>query len=218
MGLVLPKEGFLEGLRSLTREYGALLIFDEVITGFRLAYGGAQEYYQVMPDLTCLGKIIGSGFPIAAYGGRREIMQYVSPVGPVYQAGTLSGNPVAVTAGLAVLESLHDHEVYRKLDGLGELFRNGLREIASKLGINLQITGVGSLTGLFFADHAISNFEQIPEVNKEIYQRFFRLLYQEGILFPPSSFETIFISAAHTEDDIERTLNVIEQVLEKTVK
>lgn len=215
MGLVLPKEGFLEGLRSLTGEYGALLIFDEVIAGFRLAYGGAQEYYKVIPDLTCLGKIIGSGFPIAAYGGRREIMQYVSPVGPVYQAGTLSGNPVAVTAGLTVLESLQKREVYRKLAGLGETFRNGLREIASKLGINLQITGVGSLTGLFFADHEISCFEQIPEVNKDIYQRFFKLLYQEGILFPPSSFETIFISAMHSEADIERTLEITEWALKK---
>lgn len=215
MGLVLPKDGFLQGLRKLTKEYGALLIFDEVITGFRLAYGGAQEYYQVMPDLTCLGKIIGGGFPVAAYGGSREIMEYVSPLGPVYQAGTLSGNPVAVTAGLAVLKSLQDREVYLRLAGLGEKFRDGLRKIVTKLGINLQITGVGSLTGLFFADHPIANFEQIPEVNQEIYSRFFRLLYQKGILFPPSSFETIFISAAHSEQDIEDTLEVVEWTLKK---
>lgn len=215
MGLVLPKEGFLEGLRRLTREYGALLIFDEVITGFRLAYGGAQEYYGVIPDLTCLGKVIGSGFPVAAYGGRREIMQYVAPLGPVYQAGTLSGNPVAVTAGLAMLRQLQNKEVYGKLTELGEAFRSGLRRIASNSGINLQVTGVGSLTGLFFADHEINRFEEIPQINQEMYQRFFSLLYQERILFPPSSFETIFISAAHSMADIEQTLSVIEQVFKR---
>ncbi|HPT87978.1 MAG TPA: glutamate-1-semialdehyde 2,1-aminomutase [Bacillota bacterium] len=215
MGLVLPQEGFLEGLRHLTRVYGALLIFDEVITGFRLAYGGAQEYYGVIPDLTCLGKIIGGGFPVAAYGGRREIMQYVSPLGPVYQAGTLSGNPVAVTAGIAILKQLQDGEVYRKLSGLGEAFRDGLRQIVSNRGIALQVTGVGSLTGVFFADHEINRFEQIPRVNQEMYQRFFRLLYQEGILFPPSSFETIFISAAHSMADIERTLSAVEKAFKR---
>jgi len=215
MGLVLPKEGFLDGLRRLTREYGALLIFDEVITGFRLAYGGAQEYYGMIPDLTCLGKIIGGGFPVAAYGGRREIMQYVSPSGPVYQAGTLSGNPVAVAAGTAVLKQLQDSEVYRRLAALGEAFRDGLRRIFSKAGIPVQVTGVGSLTGLFFADDAVDCFERIPPANQHLYRRLFGLLYEEGILFPPSSFETIFISAAHSMADIGRTLDAMEKIFKR---
>lgn len=215
MGLVLPQEGFLQGLRRLTEEYGALLIFDEVITGFRLAYGGAQEFYQVIPDLTCLGKIIGNGFPIGAYGGRREIMEKVSPSGPVYQAGTLSGNPVAVTAGIATIKCLQDKTIYHRLAELGERFRSGLRGIAAKLDINLQIVGVGSLTGLFFADHQITKFEEISQVNREMYQNLFKALYREGILFPPSPFETIFISAAHHEKDIDQTIEVVEQVIAK---
>lgn len=213
MGLVLPREGFLQGLRKLTEENGTLLIFDEVITGFRLAYGGAQEFYQVIPDLTCLGKIIGGGFPIGAYGGRKEIMEKISPSGPVYQAGTLSGNPVAVTAGLATIKCLHEEGLYRRLACLGESFRNGLTEIASRLDRGIQIVGVGSLTGFFFADSEIARFEDITKVNREMYGQFFRALYNQGILFPPSSFETVFISAAHTEKDLERTLDIVEQVL-----
>lgn len=217
MGLVLPQDGFLAGLRQLTQKYGALLIFDEVITGFRLAYGGAQEFYGVMPDLTCFGKVIGGGFPIGAYGGRREIMEYVAPCGPVYQAGTLAGNPVAVQAGLATLEVLQDGMVYQHLEQLGNLLRDGLQEIIATVGIELQVTGAGSLTGIFFAGQTISNYEQLACVNKERYQQLFKLLLQEGILFPPSPFETVFISMAHTQTDLERTVRVIGKVL-KTLK
>lgn len=212
MGLILPKEGFLAGLRALTQKYGTLLIFDEVITGFRLSFGGAQQFYQITPDLTCLGKVIGGGFPVAAYGGRREIMEWVSPLGPVYQAGTLSGNPVAVTAGLATLQALQDNPIYRELAEKGRLFREGLQALAARAGIPLQVTGVGSLTGIFFTDQAVANFETVSGIDSQPYQRFFNALLQEGILFPPSSFETIFISAAHSHDDLERTLEGIDRI------
>lgn len=191
-----------------------MLIFDEVITGFRLAYGGAQQFYQVIPDLTCLGKVIGGGFPVAAYGGRREIMEWVSPLGPVYQAGTLSGNPVAVTAGLATLQALRDGLVYAQLAEKGRLFREGMPALAARAGIPLQVTGVGSLTGIFFTDQAVNDFEGVCRIDSQPYQRFFRSLLQEGILFPPSPFETIFISAVHSNDDLEWTLDGIGRILQ----
>jgi glutamate-1-semialdehyde 2,1-aminomutase len=212
MGLVPPKEGYLAGIRDVIRQYGSLLIFDEVITGFRVAYGGAQEYYGVTPDLTCLGKVIGGGFPLAAYGGRREIMEEISPVGPVYQAGTLSGNPMAVTAGLTTLELLEKDGIYEALGEKGELFRQGLSGLARKFQIPLQITGVGSLTGLFFSEGKIDNAQDLNGINKERYRRFFKLSLDEKLLFPPSPFETTFISMAHDQEILEETLNRLESL------
>ncbi len=215
MGLVLPQPGFLDGLRRLTGEYGSLLIFDEVITGFRVAYGGAQEFYKVIPDLTCLGKIIGGGFPIGAYGGRKEIMETVSPLGPVYQAGTLSGNPIAVTAGVETIKLLKNPEVYRDLNHKGEFFRNGLKRLAREAGIELQITGIGSLTGIFFSGEEITNYETVCKVNQEMYRKFFTLALAEKILFPPSPFETIFLATVVSEELLEKTLASLENILRK---
>ncbi|HBF38252.1 MAG TPA: glutamate-1-semialdehyde-2,1-aminomutase [Firmicutes bacterium] len=213
MGLVSPQEGFLAGLRRVTKEYKALLIFDEVITGFRVAYGGAQELYGVIPDLTCLGKIIGGGFPIGAYGGRKEIMEMISPLGPVYQAGTLSGNPVAVTAGMETIRLLKQGHVYDQLQSKGDYLRNGLRQIAKSKGVKLQITGVGSLTGVFFSEEIVDCYEKVLKASKELYQNFFRANLKKGILLPPSPYETIFISTAHTQEDLDGTLEVWNGVL-----
>lgn len=212
MGLVPPTEGYLTGLREVTRQYGSLLIFDEVITGFRVSHGGAQEYYSVIPDLTCLGKVIGGGFPLAAYGGRHEIMEEVSPLGPVYQAGTLSGNPMAVTAGLATLEMLERGGIYEELRRKGEFLRHGFSRLAEHYRIPLQITGVGSLSGIFFCEGRIDNAQDLSRVNKERYQRFFKLCLHEKLLFPPSPFETLFISMAHEQGVLEETLNHLENV------
>ncbi|HEX3045883.1 MAG TPA: glutamate-1-semialdehyde 2,1-aminomutase [Bacillota bacterium] len=213
MGLVPPKEGFLAGLRRITKEYRSLLIFDEVITGFRVAYGGAQEFYGVIPDLTCMGKIIGGGFPIGAYGGRKEIMEMISPLGPVYQAGTLSGNPVAVTAGMETIRLLRQGNVYEELKSKGDYLRNGLRQIAEAKGVKLQITGVGSLTGIFFSGETIDCYEKVLRANRESYQKFFRANLEKGILLPPSPFETIFISAVHTQGDLDKTLEIWNNLL-----
>lgn len=214
MGLVPPREGFLAGLRRVTKEYNALLIFDEVITGFRVAYGGAQELYGVIPDLTCLGKIIGGGFPIGAYGGRKEIMEMISPLGPVYQAGTLSGNPVAVTAGMETIRLLKQGKVYNELKSKGDYLRNGLRQIAEAKGVKLQITGVGSLTGIFFSGETVDCYERVLQASQESYQKFFRANLEKGILLPPSPFETIFISTAHTREDLDGTLEVWDGILD----
>ncbi|HOJ77616.1 MAG TPA: glutamate-1-semialdehyde 2,1-aminomutase [Bacillota bacterium] len=211
MGLILPQEGFLEGLRRITTQSGALLIFDEVITGFRVAQGGAQEYYGVMPDLTCLGKIIGGGFPIGAFGGRKEIMERLSPLGPVYQAGTLSGNPIAVTAGIRILKDLNN-SVYERLEYLGAKLRDGLKQIANKTKIPLQITGLGSLTGIFFTDQKVTNFESLQSLELDRYKLFFECSLASGILLPPSPYETVFLSTAFGEEEIERTLSVWEQI------
>ena len=212
MGLVLPEPGFLPRLREITLEYGSLLIFDEVITGFRLAYGGAQEVFGVNPDLTCLGKIIGGGFPIGAYGGRRCIMELVSPLGPVYQAGTLSGNPVAVTAGLQTLKLLADRSIYDELQKRGERFRRGLREIAAVYGVEFNVSGIGSLTGIFFCGRPVKNYEDTMHINTERYKRFFQLSLEHKILFPPSPYETVFISTAHQEELLVEALEKLERV------
>lgn len=216
MGLVPPKEGYLVGLREVTRQYGSLLIFDEVITGFRLSYGGAQNYYGVIPDLTCLGKVIGGGFPLAAYGGRREIMEEVSPLGPVYQAGTLAGNPIAVTAGLATLELLEKGGVYEELEKKGEFLRQGFSRLAQRYRVPLQITGVGSLTGLFFSEEPINNAQDLCRIDRERYQHFFKLCLKEKLLLPPSPFETFFLSLAHEqwilEESLRRLGNVFQQL------
>ncbi|MDI6689320.1 MAG: glutamate-1-semialdehyde 2,1-aminomutase [Actinomycetota bacterium] len=215
MGVVLPQPGFLEGLRKITREYGIILIFDEVITGFRVSYGGAQELYSVIPDLTCLGKIIGGGFPVGAFGGRREIMECVAPVGSVYQAGTLSGNPIAMTAGLMTLKILSDGQIYQDLERKGAMLSEGLRENARELGIKAHFTRVGSLLCMFFTDKEVLNFETAASSDTEKYARYFREMLKSGIYLAPSQFEACFISTAHTDEDIQRTIEANREALKK---
>ena len=208
MGLVKPQEGFLQGLRNLTQKYGALLIFDEVITGFRLAKGGAQEYYGIMPDITTLGKIIGGGLPVGAYGGRREIMEKLAPSGPVYQAGTLSGNPLAMAAGLTSLKIINETpDFYQKLEQKAERLAEGIQKNIKKTGINAKINRIGSLMTLFFTDlKEINNFDDAVKSDTQKYAEYFKLAAESGIYLAPSQFECAFVSAAHTDDDIEKTI------------
>ncbi len=205
MGVVPPKEGFLEFLREITKQNGALLIFDEVITGFRLAYGGASEFYGVTPDMVTLGKIVGGGMPLAAYGARKEIMQCISPVGPVYQAGTLSGNPVAVTAGLETLKQLKGNpDLYQKLENDAKQ----LEAAYQKKG--LQVKRAGSLLSVFFSDRDVVDFETAQTCDVDAFARYFSHMLENGIYVAPSQFEAMFMSAAHTAEDIEKTVRVIE--------
>ncbi|MFV0238441.1 MAG: glutamate-1-semialdehyde 2,1-aminomutase [Lacrimispora sphenoides] len=214
MGVVLPQEGFLQGLRELCTKHRALLIFDEVITGFRLSLSGAQGYYNVMPDLATFGKIIGGGMPVGCYGGRREIMEMVAPVGPVYQAGTLSGNPVAMAAGMAQLKYLKEHpEVYTKINELGEYFRNKVDMLFGKYNIKYQVTGIGSLACFFFANSKVTDYETAKMSDTKEYARYFRFMLEHGVYIAPAQFEAMFFSYAHTHQDIEDTLLVIEQYL-----
>lgn len=205
MGCVPPAPGFLEGLRNVTERYGALLIFDEVMTGFRLAYGGAQELYNIDPDLTMLGKIIGGGLPMAAYGGRAEIMKKVAPVGPIYQAGTLSGNPVAVTAGIAMLQYLEAHpEVYTAMEKL-------TAKLTTDLPDQVCANRVGSMHTLFFQPGPVRNYEEAKRSDTERFGKFFHHLLERGVYSPPSQFESGFVSAAHTPDDIAYTKKVVTE-------
>lgn len=214
MGVVLPQEGFLQGLRELCTKHRALLIFDEVITGFRLSLSGAQGYYNIMPDLATFGKIIGGGMPVGCYGGRREIMEMVAPVGPVYQAGTLSGNPVAMAAGMAQLKYLKEHpEVYTKINELGEYFRNKVDELFGRYNLKYQVTGIGSLACLFFANSKVTDYETAKMADTKEYARYFKFMLEHGIYIAPAQFEAMFFSYAHTHQDIEDTLLVIEQYL-----
>ncbi|ABO50673.1 glutamate-1-semialdehyde 2,1-aminomutase [Desulforamulus reducens MI-1] len=206
MGVVPPAEGFLQGLRDLCNKHSALLIFDEVITGFRLSYGGAQAYYNVMPDLTCLGKIIGGGLPVGAYGGRREIMQMVSPAGPVYQAGTLSGNPLAMTAGIATLKQLQQPGVYEELDYKSDLLAQGLIQAAKAAGVEASFNRVQSLQTCFFTQQDVRDFATASSSDTKQYAAFFRNMLEQGIYLAPAQFEATFVSLAHTENDIERTV------------
>jgi glutamate-1-semialdehyde 2,1-aminomutase len=213
MGLVIPEPGFLSGLRNLASEKGALLIFDEVITGFRVGYGGAQELYGVTPDLTCLGKIIGGGLPVGAYGGRREIMEMMAPVGPVYQAGTLSGNPLAMTAGIETLKVLRQPGVYNQLEKKGAALEEGIQKIAKKYNIELNINRVGSLITLFFTEISVKDYESAKKSDLILFNRFFHKLQENGIYWPPSQFEASFISLAHSDEDIQITIEVVEKAL-----
>lgn len=213
MGVVLPKTEFLPGLRELCDRYGALLIFDEVITGFRLALGGAQEYYGVAADLVTYGKIIGAGLPVGAYGGRREIMQMVSPAGPVYQAGTLSGNPVAMAAGLACLQTLADLNIYDHLNSLGIRLASGLEAVVQKNSYEACVTQVGSLVCLFFGIQTASDYQSVARADTALYARYFQAMLKAGIYLAPSQFEAMFVGAAHTESVIEQTLELSERVL-----
>jgi glutamate-1-semialdehyde 2,1-aminomutase len=204
MGVALPEAGFLETMRRLCTDYGSLLIFDEVITGFRVSAGGAQTLYDVKPDITCLGKIIGGGFPVGAYGGRQEIMRMVSPEGPVYQAGTLSGNPVAMAAGLVTLTQL-DNKLYRRLERLSSCLEAELRAAAGAADLQITINRVGSMLGLFFGSEKVSNYKEAKGTSHKLYAKFHRRMMEAGVYLPPSAFETIFMSAAHTSDDLDHT-------------
>lgn len=206
MGLILPKPGFLEGLRNLTTKHDALLIFDEVITGFRVGYGGAQEHYGISPDLTTLGKIIGGGLPVGAYGGRREIMEQVAPSGPVYQAGTLSGNPLAMAVGIETLKIINSDGFYQELERKREKLTSGLALAAREAGVAVQQGAIGSMFGTFFNDNRVLDFESALTSDKEAFKVFFRALLREGVYIAPSQFETAFVSAAHSDEDIEATI------------
>ncbi|AIS51542.1 glutamate-1-semialdehyde 2,1-aminomutase HemL [Thermoanaerobacter kivui] len=207
MGTVLPEEKFLKGLREITTKYGALLIFDEVMTGFRVSYSGAQGLYSVIPDITTLGKIIGGGLPVGAYGGREEIMRLVSPDGPVYQAGTLSGNPLAMAAGFETLKILsEDPALYEELDKKAEKLCNGLKESMVQNGIDVTINRVGSMMCMFFTKDEVKDYDSALKSNTALYAAYFREMLKRGVYLPPSQFETFFLSIAHTEEDIEKTI------------
>ena len=213
MGVVLPAPGFLEELRSITRRAGTLLIFDEVITGFRLCYGGAQSLYKIEPDLTTLGKIIGGGLPVAAYGGRAEIMNHVAPLGAVYQAGTLSGNPLAMRAGIEVLRLLEAPKFYEDLNARAEKFMKGMRGSVQESGIAAQVNSIGTLATMFFASQPISDYASAKRSNTRRYAAFFRAMLERGILLAPSQFEALFVSAAHSDADLQRTLVATKESL-----
>jgi glutamate-1-semialdehyde 2,1-aminomutase len=214
MGVVLPEPGFLEGLRRITSRYEALLIFDEVITGFRVALGGAQERFQILPDLTCLGKIIGGGLPVGAYGGKKEIMSLIAPEGPIYQAGTLSGNPLATAAGLATLEVLGQKGVYEKLEDKAAFFFEQLGAQARSKGLPLITTRIGSMGSLFFTRTEVRDFETVQRASSETYARFYREMRFRGVYLAPSAFEALFISLAHSQEDLEKTLAVTDEVFD----
>ncbi|MBK8189833.1 MAG: glutamate-1-semialdehyde 2,1-aminomutase [Vampirovibrionales bacterium] len=206
MGCIAPEPGFLQGLRELADRHGALLIFDEVMCGFRVARGGAQERYGVRPDLTTLGKIIGGGMPVGAYGGRRDIMACVAPEGRMYQAGTLSGNPLAMTAGLETLRRLNDHGFYADLDDKTHRLADGLREIAQQAGVSVTINAVCGMLTLFFGDGPVIDYESATACDRERFRRFFHAMLDRGVYLAPSPFESLFVSIAHDADDITATL------------
>ncbi len=205
MGVVLPEPGFLEGLRKTTERYGSLLIFDEVITGFRVDPGGAQSRYGVRPDLTCLGKILGHGLPVGAYGGRRGIMEHVAPLGPVYQAGTLAGNPLAMAAGLAAQRRLRP-ELYRRLERTSARLERGLRDASEDAGVPFEVSRVGSMIGLFPVDGPVRTYRDAMRMDRRSYADVFWALASRGVYLPPAPFETAFVSAAHTSEDVDRTI------------
>ncbi|MBD2386536.1 glutamate-1-semialdehyde 2,1-aminomutase [Cylindrospermum sp. FACHB-282] len=212
-GFITPDAGFLEGLRELTHEHGALLVFDEVMTGFRIAYGGAQEKFGITPDLTTLGKIIGGGLPVGAYGGRREIMSMVAPAGPVYQAGTLSGNPLAMTAGIKTLELLQKPGTYEYLERITQKLATGLLQIAQETGHGVCGGNISAMFGMFFTSGPVHNYEDAKKSDTAKFGRFHRGMLERGIYLAPSQFEAGFSSLAHTEEDIDQTLAVARDVL-----
>ncbi len=211
MGVVLPEKGFLRGLRAITRKYESLLIFDEVMTGFRLGPAGAQGLFRVKPDITCLGKIIGGGLPVGAYGASSKIMSIVSPEGPMYQAGTLSGNPLAMAAGIVNLKKIMKKEFYGKLGKRTEYLVTEINKMIAKYGLNANVTSVGSMFTIFFNTDKVKDYQSALKSNTEEFSRFFSILLKNGVVFPPSQFESVFVSSAHTKSDIEKTLDVIEK-------
>lgn len=212
MGFVRPLDDFLPTLREQTEQHGAVLIFDEVMTGFRISPGGAQERFGIRPDLTCLGKAIGGGLPVGAYGGRRDIMEMVAPAGPVYQAGTLSGNPLAMAAGLRTIELILDDGAFAHVEELQQRLAGGLKERAEKAGVTVQIDGLGSMFGMYFAPDPVTGLATAQRSDTERYSRWFWAMLQQGISFAPSQFEACFLSTAHTHADVDKTLAAAEKV------
>jgi glutamate-1-semialdehyde 2,1-aminomutase len=206
MGVVVPKKEFLTGLREITQDNSTLLIFDEVITGFRVGPGGAQELYGVMPDLTCLGKIIGGGLPVGAYGGRREIMEKMAPEGSIYQAGTLSGNPLAMAAGLATLRVLKNEGIYRELEEKGKMLFSGLEGAAKSAGVKVVINRIGSMGSLFFGEAPVTDFASAKASDADKYKSYYAKMLEQGIYLAPSAFEACFVSMAHDENSIQKTI------------
>lgn len=216
MGLTLPQSGYLQGLREICTREGIILIFDEVMTGFRLAKGGAQELFGVTPDLTTLGKIIGGGMPVGAYGGKREIMEFVSPAGPVYQAGTLSGNPIAMAAGLAMLHHLNTHpEVYNRLNDIGSTLTEGIRRINADLGLDYTVNQLGSMYSLFFSTAPVIDFETAKKADTVLFGRYFQSMLKRGVYLAPSQFESLFLSTALTDELIGRVLQAHEESMKE---
>jgi glutamate-1-semialdehyde 2,1-aminomutase len=206
LGLVPPVEGFLTGLREVTANDGALLLFDEVMTGFRVHPGGAQTLYNIQPDITALGKVIGGGLPVGAYGGRRDIMEMVAPVGPMYQAGTLSGNPLAMTAGIETLKALEEPGVWDELETRGTQLMNGLAAAAKEAGVTIQHNRVGTMFGLFFADRPVTNWETASKANTERFAQYFQTMLSRGVYLAPSQFEAGFLSTQHSTTEIHKTV------------
>ncbi|WP_420907858.1 glutamate-1-semialdehyde 2,1-aminomutase [Staphylococcus delphini] len=217
MGVVPPINNFLQGLRDITKENDALLIFDEVMTGFRVGYNCAQGYFDVIPDLTCLGKVIGGGLPVGAFGGRKEIMDHIAPSGDIYQAGTLSGNPLAMTSGYMTLSQLTP-ESYDYFNELGDMLEEGLTEIFSKHQVPLTVNRAGSMIGFFLNEGPVTNFKEANKSDLELFSQLYRELAEQGIFLPPSQFEGMFLSTAHTKEDIEKTLHAFDVALERLGK
>jgi len=209
MNCILPKEGFLQGLRKICDDYGSVLIFDEVMTGFRVALGGAQAYYQVKPDLTTLGKVIGGGLPVAAFGGQREIMNQIAPLGPIYQAGTLSGNPLSMASGLAMLSILEaDDSFYQNLSDSTEYLVNGIVSAASTSNVSMTSNNVGGMFGLFFSsEEKVTNFSQVSNCDIELFKKFYKSMIKQGVYLAPSAYECGFLSAAHGKNELDQTIN-----------
>ena len=215
MGMVCPIPGFLEGLRAMCDQHGTVLIFDEVMTGFRVHIGGAQGLYKVRPDLTTLGKVIGGGLPVGAFGGRAEIMQCIAPLGPVYQAGTLSGNPIAMASGLATLNELEAPGFFEKLHAMTHKLTEGLSSLATAAGVGMSTVGQGGMFGFFFSNQGpVTNFEAVMAGDADRFNRFFHSMLQQGVYFAPSPFESGFVSASHTSEDIDQTLNKAQHALQ----
>jgi len=213
MGVVPPQPGFLEGLRKLTSDNGALLIFDEVITGFRVAYGGAQSVFGINPDLTCLGKIIGGGLPVGAFGGKKEIMEMIAPQGQVYQAGTLSGNPLAMTAGIETLKILNQPSTYRRLEDTFAQLREGVAKSAAACNCEVYVSSFTSMLTIFFTDKPVIDYDSVSKTDTAAFSRFFNHLLKRGIYWPPSQFEAAFVSTAHSQTDINATVEIISEAL-----
>ncbi|MFC4388338.1 glutamate-1-semialdehyde 2,1-aminomutase [Gracilibacillus marinus] len=217
MGVVPPQSDFLQSLRTITTEYGSLLIFDEVMTGFRVGYNCAQGHFGVIPDLTCLGKVIGGGLPVGAYGGKREIMERIAPVGDIYQAGTLSGNPLAMTAGLETLKQM-TKEAYEKINEKVDRLVAGYRNAADLYQIPLHINRAGSMVGVFFTNEPVNNYETSQASDTEMFAQYYRLMAEQGVFLPPSQFEGLFLSTAHSDEDIDKTIDAVNKAFETIAK
>jgi glutamate-1-semialdehyde 2,1-aminomutase len=211
MGVVRPKAGFMEGLRVLTRRYGVVFIMDEVMSGFRLCYGGAQKVYKIEPDMTCLGKVIGGGLPVGAFGGKTEIMEKLAPLGPVYQAGTLSGNPLAMVAGIETLKQLKKKGTYEKLTGTTDMLCDGVEEIAKRRSVQSRVARAGSMFTVFFTNRQVKNYQDAKKCDLEKFARYFLRMLKGGVYLPPSQFEAAFVSLAHTRADITKTLETVDR-------